>query len=98
MRTGIIELACPLLTHQIENEDMKNYFRVMLGAKSAYAVLYREQGFIGADSQIAQDLSTNLSDKWRGFNQKYRTIFSVAHPQTPTPQQSHRIRINSRFG
>ena len=31
---------------------MKNYFRVMLGAKSAYAALCREQGFIGADYQL----------------------------------------------
>ena len=60
---------------------MKNYFRVMLGAKSAYAALCREQGFIGADYQIAQDLSADLFDTWRDFNQKYRPIFLDAHPE-----------------
>lgn len=60
---------------------MKKYYRVMLGAKSAYAALCREQGFIGADYQIAQDLSADLSDNWRDFNQKYRPIFLVAHPE-----------------
>ena len=60
---------------------MKNYFRVMLGAKSAYAALCREQGFIGADYQIAQDLSADLFDNWRDFKQKYRPIFLDAHPE-----------------
>lgn len=60
---------------------MKSYFRVMLGAKSAYAALCREQGFIGADYQIAQDLSADLFDNWRDFNQKYRPIFLDAHPE-----------------
>jgi len=60
---------------------MKNYFRVMLGAKSAYAALCHEQGFIGADYQIAQDLSADLFDNWRDFNQKYRPIFLDAHPE-----------------
>jgi restriction system protein len=60
---------------------MKKYYRVMLGAKSVYAALCREQGFIGADYQIAQDLSADLSDNWRDFNQKYRPIFLVAHPE-----------------
>jgi len=60
---------------------MKNYFRVMLGAKSAYAALCREQGFIGADYQIAQDLSADLFDNWRDFNKKYRPIFLDAHPE-----------------
>ena len=60
---------------------MTNYFRVMLGAKSAYAALCREQGFIGADYQIAQDLSADLFDNWRDFNQKYRPIFLDAHPE-----------------
>ena len=60
---------------------MKNYFRVMLGAKSAYAALCREQGFIGADYQIAQDLSADLFDNWRDFNQTSRPIFLDAHPE-----------------
>ncbi len=60
---------------------MKNYYRVMLGPKSARAALCREHGFIGADYQIAQDLSGDLSDNWRDFNKKYRPIFLAAHPE-----------------
>jgi restriction system protein len=60
---------------------MKNYYRVMLGSKSAHAALCREHGFIGADYQIAQDLSGDLSDNWRDFNKKYRPIFLAAHPE-----------------
>lgn len=53
----------------------------MLGPKSARAALCREHGFIGADYQIAQDLSGDLSDNWRDFNKKYRPIFLAAHPE-----------------
>ena len=53
----------------------------MLGPKSAHAALCREHGFIGADYQIAQDLSGDLSDNWRDFNKKYRPIFLAAHPE-----------------
>jgi restriction system protein len=44
---------------------MKNYYRVMLGSRSVHATLGREQGFIGADYQINQDLSADLTDNWR---------------------------------
>jgi len=59
---------------------MKNYYRVMLGSRSVHAALGREQGFIGADYQINQDLSADLTDNWRDFNQKYRPIFLAGHP------------------
>lgn len=59
---------------------MKNYYRVMLGPKSVHAALGREQGFIGADYGINQDLSSDLTDNWREFNQKYRPIFLAGHP------------------
>jgi len=59
---------------------MKNYYRVMLGSRSVHATLGREQGFIGADYEINQDLSADLTDNWRDFNQKYRPIFLAGHP------------------
>lgn len=59
---------------------MKNYYRVMLGSKSAHAALGHDQGFIGADYEIPQDLSADLTDNWRDFNQKYRPIFLAGHP------------------
>jgi restriction system protein len=58
---------------------MKNYYRVMLGPRSVHATLGREQGFIGADYQINQDLSADLTDNWRDFNQKFRPIFLAGH-------------------
>lgn len=58
---------------------MKNYYRVMLGSKSIHATLGREQGFIGANYEINQDLSADLTDNWRDFNQKYRPIFLAGH-------------------
>lgn len=58
---------------------MKNYYRVMLGPRSTHAVLGREQGFIGADYEITQDLTADLTDNWREFNQKYRPIFLAVH-------------------
>lgn len=59
---------------------MKNYYRVMLGSRSVHATMGREQGFIGADYEINQDLSADLTDNWRDFNQKYRPIFLAGHP------------------
>lgn len=59
---------------------MKSYYRVMLGPKSIHAALCRDQNFIGAGYEINQDLSADLTDNWRDFNQKYRPIFLAAHP------------------
>lgn len=59
---------------------MKNYYRIMLGPRSAHATLGHEQGFIGADYEINQDVSADLTDNWRDFNQKYRPIFLAGHP------------------
>ena len=59
---------------------MQNSYRVMLGPRSVHATLGREQGFIGADYEINHDLSADLTDNWRDFNQKYRPIFLAGHP------------------
>ncbi len=50
---------------------MKNYYRIMLGRKSAYAEEAYKGGFIGADFSIDQDLSARLTDDWRAFNGEY---------------------------
>jgi restriction system protein len=60
---------------------MKQYFRVMLGAKSAFAAECLRDGFIGTDFGISEDLSTNLPDSWREFNKKYIPVFLKAHPE-----------------
>jgi hypothetical protein len=54
---------------------MKKYYRVMLGKQSIYAATCFAEGFIGADFEIPQDLSADLTDDYRAFNAKYRPIF-----------------------
>lgn len=59
---------------------MKSYYRVMLGRQSVYAPVAFEGGFIGANFEIEQDLTPNLSDDWRAFNHKFIPIFLEGHP------------------
>lgn len=59
---------------------MKNYYRVMLGKKSAYAEQCFAGGFIGTDFGITQDLSKNLPDEWRAFNKHYIPVWMETQP------------------
>lgn len=59
---------------------MKEFYRVMLGKGSMFAQECREQGFIGADFDIHQDLTDQLPDDWREFNKKFIPIFLQANP------------------
>jgi restriction system protein len=58
---------------------MKSYYRVILGAKSIYAKECFDGGYIGAHYGITEDLSRELTDNWRVFNEKYRPIWLSAH-------------------
>jgi len=58
---------------------MKNYLRVILGAKSVYANECYEGNFIGAHYGINQDLSEELPENWRDFNAKFREIWLKSH-------------------
>lgn len=46
---------------------MKNYYRVMLGRKSAYAEEAYKGNFIGAGFLKDKSLTHHLSDNWRDF-------------------------------
>lgn len=59
---------------------MKSYFRVILGAKSAYAKECYEGNFIGANYGINQDLSKELPENYGDFNAKFREIWLKSHP------------------
>lgn len=59
---------------------MKNYYRVMLGRGSKYAVEAVAGGFIGTDFGLNQDLSADLPEDWRAFNQKFRPVLIAAQP------------------
>jgi restriction system protein len=47
----------------------------MLGPKSIYAKQCYEGNFIGADFEINEDLTNNLTDNWKDFNAIYRPIW-----------------------
>lgn len=59
---------------------MKNYYRVMLGRRSAHAEACFRVGFIGADYGIEQDLSGRLPDEWREFNKAFIPVYLASHP------------------
>jgi restriction system protein len=60
---------------------MKNYIRVILGAKSIYAQECIQGGYIGADYGIDQDLTTELTENWRDFNTKFRDVWLQKYPE-----------------
>lgn len=59
---------------------MKNYYRVMLGAKSIYADESFKGNFIGADFGMRIDLTNALPDNWRDFNARFIPVFLENHP------------------
>jgi restriction system protein len=59
---------------------MKNYYRVMLGRKSAFAEQCFAGNFIGADFGIVEDLTQKLPDEWRAFNEHFIPVFLAGHP------------------
>jgi len=59
---------------------MKNYYRIMLGAKSIHATDCYKNNYIGAGFSIEQDLSKNLPDNWREFNLHFIPIWLEKHP------------------
>lgn len=50
---------------------MKQYNRIMLGKGGMFAKECREEGYIGCDFDLRQDLSDYLYDNWRDFNKKF---------------------------
>lgn len=51
--------------------SMKQYNRVMLGKGGKYAKMCRQEGFIGSEFEVMQDLSDSLYENWRDFNKKF---------------------------
>ncbi len=58
----------------------RGYYRIFAGARSLYAELCQQQGFIGGDWGIEQDLSSQLPDDWREFNKLFVPQFLAANP------------------
>jgi restriction system protein len=59
---------------------MKRYYRIILGPKSIYAEECVRGNFIGADLGINQDISKNLPENWREFNQKFIPVWLDGRP------------------
>jgi restriction system protein len=59
---------------------MRSYFRVMLGRKSLYAAECFSGGYIGANFEIAEDLTNKLPDEWRAFNKAFIPVYLAGHP------------------
>src|SRR3989338_8335681 len=54
---------------------MKNYYRIMLGRKSAYAEEAYKGNFIAAGFIKDRDITQHLSDDWRDFNKEFIPLF-----------------------
>ena len=59
---------------------MRNYYRLMLGRKSAHAAECFAGSFIGTDFSIHEDLSRKLPEEWRTFNKQFIPIFLANNP------------------
>lgn len=59
---------------------MKRYNRIMLGKKSIYAAQCFSGNFIGADYDIYEDLTGQLPEDWRPFNQKFIPLWMQNNP------------------
>lgn len=60
---------------------MTNYYRLMLGKRSAHAANCFAGGFVGADFGIAVDLTNQLPDEWRAFNLTFVPVYLEAFPE-----------------
>mgnify|MGYP001588841570 FL=1 len=60
---------------------MKNYYRIMLGRKSAYAEEAYKGNFIAAGFIKDRDLTQHLSDNWRDFNKEFIPLFLEQNPE-----------------
>jgi restriction system protein len=63
-----------------ERENMKNYYRLMLGRQSIHAEACFIGGFVGTDFGIHQDLTGRLPDEWRDFNKEFIPVFLEKRP------------------
>lgn len=59
---------------------MRNFYRVMLGAKSVHAEKCFSGNFIGTHFGIAQDLTHKLPNEWRVFNKVFIPVYLELHP------------------
>lgn len=59
---------------------MSNFYRIILGKKSAHAQEAFAGGFVGADFGIPVDLNSKLTDDGGEFNKQFIPVFLKDHP------------------
>ena len=59
---------------------MKQYYRIMPGAKSRYAEECHAGGFIGVDWFPEINLNQKLPEDWREFNRRMRSVYLKQYP------------------
>ena len=59
---------------------MTEQSRTASSRKSIHAETCFAESFIGADFEVNQDLTNELTENWRDFNAKFRDIFKSNHP------------------
>ncbi len=59
----------------------RNYYRIMLGRKSAHAKECFDGAFIGGDWGMDFDLNGKLPEKWQDFNKEFRPVFLERNPE-----------------
>lgn len=60
---------------------MKNYYRIMLGRKSAFAEEAYKGNFIGTGFIHDIDLTNRLPENWRDFNKEFIPLFLEQNPE-----------------
>lgn len=60
--------------------SLKNYYRIMAGAKSIHADQCFNDGFIGGDWGLHVDLTGKLPDAWRDFNHDFIPVYLINNP------------------
>jgi len=60
---------------------MTNFYRLMLGQKSAFADQCFRENYIGVNFGINEDLTPNLTEVWSDFNAKYIPVYLKNYPE-----------------
>lgn len=60
---------------------MPSYYRILLGRKNAHAAECFAAGVIGADFDVAEDLTGRLPDEWRDFNAEFIPLYLARYPE-----------------
>jgi len=77
-----VDLGSPAI-HSIDSpkgQQVRSYYRVMLGKKSTFAEQCFAGNFIGVDFLGGEDLTHKLPDEWRTFNKQFIPVWLAAHP------------------